>query len=405
MSCCDSSRRDFLALLAGSTGAFVLAGLPGAVFAAAPGDRRLVVVLLRGAMDGLAAVAPVGDRLYAEKRGSIALKPPGEADGAIALNNFFALHPALAPIEPYYRNGELLIVHASGNGYHTRSHFDSQDLMESGLAVKHGQSDGWLNRALALLQKGNARLGLAVGGAVPLVLRGPVQVASWEPEGFQVADSDFITALGPLYAKDSLLGPALKEGVKAQSFSSTVLGDDMGKGGMGFGPNAFKPLAESAGKLLAAPDGPRIAALDMGGWDTHVNQGAESGRLAQNFAGFADGLDAMAQAMGPAWKETVLVAVTEFGRTVAVNGNNGTDHGTASALFVMGGRVKGGRVAGDWPGLDRLEEDRDLRVAVDSRTVMKGILRDHLGIDAAALDSRVFPDTTGLKPFDGLIRA
>jgi uncharacterized protein (DUF1501 family) len=244
-----------------------------------------------------------------------------------------------------------------------------------------------------------------VGGAVPLVLRGPVQVASWEPEGFQVADSDFITALGPLYAKDTLLGPALKEGVKAQSFSSTVLGDDMGKGGMGFGPNAFKPLAESAGKLLAAPDGPRIAALDMGGWDTHVNQGAESGRLAQNFAGFADGLDAMAQAMGPAWKETVLVAVTEFGRTVAVNGNNGTDHGTASALFVMGGRVKGGRVAGDWPGLDRLEEDRDLRVAVDSRTVMKGILRDHLGIDAAALDSRVFPDTAGLKPFDGLIRA
>lgn len=405
MSCCDSSRRDFLALLAGSTGAFALAGLPGAVFAAAPGDRRLVVVLLRGAMDGLAAVAPVGDRLYAEKRGSIALKLPGEADGAIALNNLFALHPALAPIEPYYRNGELLIVHASGNGYHTRSHFDAQDLMESGLAVKHGQSDGWLNRALALLQKGNARLGLAVGGAVPLVLRGPVQVASWEPEGFQVADSDFITALGPLYAKDSLLGPALKEGVKAQSFSSTVLGDDMGKGGMGFGPNAFKPLAESAGKLLAAPDGPRIAALDMGGWDTHVNQGAESGRLAQNFAGFADGLDAMAQAMGPAWKETVLVAVTEFGRTVAVNGNNGTDHGTASALFVMGGRVKGGLVAGDWPGLDHLEEDRDLRVAVDSRTVMKGILRDHLGIDAAALDSRVFPDTTGLKPFDGLIRA
>jgi uncharacterized protein (DUF1501 family) len=405
MYCCDSSRRDFLALLAGSTGAFALAGLPGAVFAAAPGDRRLVVVLLRGAMDGLAAVAPVGDRFYAEKRGSIALKPPGEADGAIALNNLFALHPALAPIEPYYRNGELLIVHASGNGYHTRSHFDAQDLMESGLAVKHGQSDGWLNRTLALLQKGNARLGLAVGGAVPLVLRGPVQVASWEPEGFHVADSDFITALGPLYAKDSLLGPALKEGVKAQSFSSTVLGDDMGKGGMGFGPNAFKPLAEAAGKLLAAPDGPRIAALDMGGWDTHVNQGAESGRLAQNFAGFADGLDAMAQAMGPAWKETVLVAVTEFGRTVAVNGNNGTDHGTASALFVMGGRVKGGRVAGDWPGLDHLEEDRDLRVAVDNRTVMKGILRDHLGIDAAALDSRVFPDTAGLKPFDGLIRA
>ncbi len=405
MSCCDASRRDFLALLAGSSGAFALANLPGAVFAAVPGDRRLVVVLLRGAMDGMAAVAPVGDRLYAEKRGSIALKPPGEAGGALALDNFFALHPSLAPLSPYYRNGELLIVHASGNGYHTRSHFDAQDLMESGLAEKHGQSDGWLNRALSLLQTGNARLGLAVGGSVPLVLRGRVEVASWEPEGFHAADGDFIAALGPLYAKDPLLGPVLKEGIKAQNFSSTVLGDDMGKGGMGFGPNAFKPLAEAAGKLLAAPQGPRIAALDMGGWDTHVNQGAENGRLAQNFAGFADGIDAMAQAMGPAWKETVLVTVPEFGRTVAVNGNNGTDHGTASAMFVMGGRVKGGRVAGDWPGLDRLEEDRDLRVAVDSRTVMKGILRDHLGIEPGALGSRVFPGTAELKPFDGIIRA
>ncbi len=405
MSCCDSSRRDFLALLAGSTGAFALANLPGAVFAAVPGDRRLVVVLLRGAMDGMAAVAPVGDRLYAEKRGLIALKPPGEAGGAIALDNFFALHPGLAPLDPYYRNGELLIVHASGNGYHTRSHFDAQDLMESGLAAKRGQSDGWLNRALTLLQTGNTRLGLAVGGSVPLVLRGRVEVASWEPEGFHVSDGDFINELGPLYAKDPLLGPALKEGIKAQSFSSAVLGDDMGKGGMGFGPNAFKPLAEAAGKLLSAPQGPRIAALDMGGWDTHVNQGAESGRLAQNFSGFADGIDAMAQAMGPAWKETVLVAVTEFGRTVAVNGNNGTDHGTASAMFVMGGRVKGGRVAGDWPGLDRLEEDRDLRVAVDSRAVMKGVLRDHLGLDPTALGNRVFPDTAELKPFDGLIRA
>ena len=405
MSCCHSSRRDFLTLLAGSTGAFALANLPGAVFAAVPGDRRLVVVLLRGAMDGLAAVPPVGDRLYAEKRGSIALQPPGAAGGAIALDKYFALNPGLAALAPYYPKGELLIVHASGNGYHSRSHFDAQDLMETGLAEMHGQSDGWLNRALSLLQRGDTRLGLAVGGSVPLLLRGPVQVASWEPEGFQATDGDFIAALGPLYANDPLLGPALKEGIKAQSFSSAVLGDDTGKGGMGFGPNAFKPLAEAAGKLLAAPQGPRIAALDMGGWDTHVNQGAETGRLAQNFQGFAEGIDAMAQAMGPAWDDTVLVAVTEFGRTVAVNGNNGTDHGTASALFVMGGRVKGGRVAGDWPGLDRLQDDRDLRVAVDSRTVMKGILRDHFGLEQDALGKSVFPGTEALKPFDGLVRA
>ena len=143
----------------------------------------------------------------------------------------------------------------------------------------------------------------------------------------------------------------------------------------------------------------------MGGWDTHVNQGTESGRLAENLRGLGDGLDALAQALGPSWSQTVLVAVTEFGRTVAANGNNGTDHGTASVLFVMGGAVKGGRIAGDWPGLEQLQDDRDLRVATDSRRVMKALLRDHLGLDAAALDRKVFPDTAALTPVSGLLRA
>jgi uncharacterized protein (DUF1501 family) len=178
----------------------------------------------------------------------------------------------------------------------------------------------------------------------------------------------------------------------------------MPKGKGGFGPKSFEPLAAAAGKLVAAPDGPRIAVLEMGGWDTHVNQGAENGRLAQNFEGYAAGLDALAQSLGPAWKHTVVVAVTEFGRTVAVNGTNGTDHGTASAMFVMGGAVKGGRLYGDWPGLDKLEDDRDLRVATDSRSIAKGVLRDHFGIDAASLAAKVFPDAPGLKPAEGLLR-
>lgn len=393
------------AFLAGTASAFTLAGLPGAVFAAAPTDQRFVVVLLRGALDGLAAVPPLGDPRYGEKRGSLALHPPGQDGGAIALDAMFALHPALAPIAPYYKSGELLIVPAAGNGYRTRSHFDAQDLMESGLAAKGREGDGWLNRTLALMHQGNGRLGLAVGGAVPLILRGPVAVASWEPEGIRAASPDFLVALAQLYRQDAQLGPALAAGLKAQDFSAGVLGDEaMQPKGGGYGPNGFRPLAEAAGKLLAADDGPRIAALDMLGWDTHVNQGAETGRLAQNLAGLADGLDAMAKALGPAWRRTVVVAVTEFGRTVAVNGNNGTDHGTASVLLVLGGAVKGGRIHGDWPGLDRLDDDRDLRVATDSRAVMKGILRDHLGLDAAALDAKVFPGTTGLAPAAGLIR-
>lgn len=404
-----TTRRDVLRLLGGAAaGTFALAGLPGAVFAAIPGERRLVVVLQRGAMDGLAAVAPLSDPNYASLRGGLALKPPGEPNGCLALTRDFALHPSLAAIHPYFGKGELAVVHATGNGYHTRSHFDAQDLMESGFAVKRGISDGWLNRSLALLQHGKDRLGLAVGGATPLILRGAIPVASWEPAGFQEASPGFIETVAALYADDKLLGPALKEGIKAQGFSDQVLGQDMqnGAGGPGgFGPKAFKPLCEAAGKLLAAPDGPRIAALDMGGWDTHVGQGAESGRLAGNFEGFAEGLDALAQGMGPAWRNTIVVTVTEFGRTVHVNGTNGTDHGTASMMFVMGGAVKGGRIAGDWPGLGQLQDDRDLRVATDGRAVMKGILRDHLGVDQAALAGKVFPDSAEIRPMDGLVRA
>ncbi len=397
-------RRDLVHLLAGS-GAVAVLGLPGAVFAAAPGERRLVVVLLRGALDGLAAVAPLADPHYAATRGALALAPPGAPDGCLALDATFALHPALAPLSPYWQRGELAVVHAAGNGYRTRSHFDAQDLMETGLSAKTRTSDGWLNRALALLARGERRLGLAVGGAVPLILRGPVPVASWEPPGgLHQASPEFLAALAPLYRSDALLGPALAGGLKAQNFSAAVLGGGMA-GGRGFGPKNFAPLAEAAGKLLAAEDGPRIAVLEMGGWDTHVNQGAGAGRLAQNLAGYADGLDALAKAMGPAWKTTALVAVTEFGRTVAVNGNNGTDHGTASAMLILGGAIRGGRVHGDWPGLARLQDDRDLRVATDSRRVMKALLRDHLGLDLGDIDRRVFPDAAGLKPLDGLVRA
>jgi uncharacterized protein (DUF1501 family) len=407
-----TTRRDVLKLLGGGIAACTCAavGLPSAAFADIPGNRRLVVVLQRGAMDGLAAVAPLADSNYASLRGSLALKPPGEANGALPLTRDFALHPSLAAIHPYYGKGELLVVHATGNGYQSRSHFDAQDMMESGLSAKHGITDGWLNRALAPLQTGKDRVGLAVGGATPLILRGAVPVASYEPAGFHEAAPGFVDAVAQLYANDALFGPALKEGLKAQSFSDGVLaasmpGDDAMKGAGGFGPKAFKPLCEATGKLLAAADGPRVAAMDMGGWDTHVGEGAETGRLANNFAGFAEGLDALAQSLGPAWRDTVVVSVTEFGRTVRVNGTNGTDHGTASLMFVMGGAVKGGRIAGDWPGLAQLQDDRDLRVATDSRAVMKAILREHLGLDGQFLASRVFPDTAAVKPVSGLLRA
>ncbi len=367
--------RRRVAILLGATGALATLGLPRAVFAAAPTEKRLVVVLLRGALDGLAAVPPLGERRYAELRGSLALPAVGQSDGCLPLEGIFALNPALSAIHPFYKSGELLFVHAAGNGYRTRSHFDAQDLMESGLGAKTGQSDGWLNRALAGLPPaaGDRRLGIAVGGAVPLLLRGKVAVASWEPPGLKQAAPEFIQILSRLYASDQLLGPALADGLRAQNMSSAVLGEDMAKG-----PH---------------------------GWDTHVGQGSVAGRLAQNLDGLGQGLQALAAGLGPAWQQTVVVAVTEFGRTVAVNGSGGTDHGTASVVLVMGGAVRGGRLRGDWSGLDRLEENRDLRVATDARSVLKGVLRDHLGIDAATLDRKVFPDAPGAKPMDGLVRA
>jgi uncharacterized protein (DUF1501 family) len=394
------SRRHVLTLIA-ATGAAAAFGLPRASFAAAPTERRFVFVVLRGAMDGLNVVVPVGDRSYAARRGALAL----DAGACLKLDGFFALNPALGAIHPYWSTGELAFVHAAGNGYKTRSHFDAQDLMEAGLGAKQGSSDGWLNRALALLPQRERRLGLAVGGAVPLVLRGKVQVASWEPPGLKPGAPEFMATLVKLYAADPVLGPALMDGLKAQDFSTEVLGGDMKRGPQDFGPNAFKPLAEAAGRLLAAADGPRIAVLEMGGWDTHAGQGTDKGRLFQNLVGFGDGLAALATALGPAWQQTVVVAVTEFGRTVAPNGTGGTDHGTASVALLMGGALKGGRALGDWPGLDRLEENRDLRVATDTRSVLKAVLRDHLGLDAAALDKRVFPDASTVRPMSGLVRA
>lgn len=407
------SRRRMLGTL-GVGASLAALGLPRIAYAAAPTENRLVVVMLRGALDGLAAVPPYGDPRYAERRAGLALPMPGQPDGVLALDRTFGLNAALAPIQPLWSAGELLIVPATAGGYHTRSHFDAQDLLEMGLVERHGTPSGWLNRALADIQGGDRqrRLGLAVGASVPLMLRGGVAVASWEPPNLKAADPTLLASLTQMYAGDKLLGPALADGIKAQNLSDEVLGvgakgEDgkprFGKAG-GYGPGAFKPMAEAAGGLLAAADGPRVAVIDMGGWDTHVGQGTIKGRLADNLRGLADGLAQLKTSLGPAWGRTVVLVMTEFGRTVAPNGTNGTDHGTASVALLLGGAVKGGRIAGDWPGLDQLEENRDLRMATDLRAVAKGVLRDHLGVASAHLDSAVFPDSAAVKPIGGLVR-
>jgi uncharacterized protein (DUF1501 family) len=403
-------------LLLGAAAVTLAAGTSRLALAAADTDRRFVFVLLRGGMDGLAAVAPYGDSDYARLRGNLALAKPGETDGALDLDGFFALHPSFAAIHPWFKEGALLPVHAVATPYRERSHFDAQDLLENGAKTPHATNDGWLNRTLSLLPGGGERrLGLAVGQQVPLVLRGPVQVASWAPSNIPAAQPGFLDLVREIYKGDKLFASALANGIAASDGASMALGDDMktmGKppaNGAANGaprPAAAVTLATAAGKMLAEANGPRIAVLELGGWDTHAGQGAARGRFAGAASVLADSLVALRTSLGPAWRDTVIAIATEFGRTAAVNGTGGTDHGTAGAAFLAGGAVAGGRVAGKWPGLasDKLYQTRDLAPTTDLRAVLKGALRDHLRLPPAKLDTAIFKDSGDAPPLAGLIR-
>lgn len=378
--------------------------------AAAPTERRLVVVILRGALDGLAAVPPYSDPEYRRLRGALAL---AEQDGILDLDGRFGLHPALAPLHALYRSGEMTALHAVATAYRSRSHFDAQDILENGATGARDLKDGWLNRALGLM--GGERLGLAVGQSVPLILRGDMPVASWAPPEMPAADSEFLTRLAALYANDAVLGPALQQGLRAQAMADDALdGARQGQGRMSgermYGraprPQPLRAIAQPVGRLLAARDGARVAVIELGGWDTHANQGALNGQLANRLRDLGEGLAALKPALGSAWHQTAVAVVTEFGRTVAVNGTNGTDHGTGAAAFLLGGAVNGGRVIARWPGLgtSQLYEGRDLAPTLDLRAVMKGLLIDHLGLPADGVERVVFPGSRDVRPLRETLR-
>jgi uncharacterized protein (DUF1501 family) len=368
--------------------------------ASAPTDRRMVVVILRGALDGMAAVVPYGDPGLVGLRGEIVPPAPGQPDGLLDLGGFYGLHPALAGMHDMYQANQVLVVHAVAGSYRVRSHFEAQDYLESG--ADHRMTSGWLNRAVAALPptgtqrpEGDA---LAVGVSVPLLLRGPARVSNWAPHGFSQPAPDLYATIAALNQDDAILGPAIQEGLLARGFSTSVMaGEDEPKD-----KNAFATLARSAGEMLAAPGGPRIAALEIGGWDTHTGQ---ANRLTRPLKQLDAGLVALKTALGPAWAQTAVLVMTEFGRTARVNGTKGTDHGTGTVAFVVGGVVAGGRVRATWPGLgpDQLFENRDLAPTTDLRAVAKGMLAAHLGLDGGAL-GRVFPGSDGVGPMAGLIQ-
>lgn len=390
-------RRRFL--VAAGAGGFALA-CPGLALARTAGDSRLVVVILRGALDGLAAVPAVGDPNYRRQRGALAIDAPGTAGGALALDADFALHPALTGLHGRYQQQELLVFHAAATPYRERSHFDGQDWLEAGAA--HAR-DGWLNRSLASLPNAvSGERGIALGSTMPLALRGAAPVTTWAPSRMPDADADTLNRIGLLYAEDPLLAQRFSEALAAAEIAGT-----MGGVGPAFGARAFEQLARAAGRFLAAPEGPRVAVLESGGWDTHANQGASSGALANRFRALDDGLANLQRELGSAWDRTAVAIVTEFGRTVHVNGTRGTDHGTATAAILLGGAVNGGKVITDWPGLaDRdLYARRDLMPTTDIRSVFKGLLEEHLRVPQATVEQEVFPGSNSAKPLRNLVNA
>jgi len=402
------ARRDFLRT-AGM--ASIAALLPRISFAYAANenksDARFVFIILRGALDGLAAVAPYGDGNYERLRGALALPSPGSSNGALKLDGLFALNPAFTNLHARYQAKELLVLHAVASPYRERSHFDGQDLLENGTTAPHGALDGWLNRALpglSTVHQRNEQLAMAFAQNVPLVLRGAQQVGSWAPSRLPETDGDTLQRIAAMYADDPYLLSRLQSAMSTDAIANEDGG--MGMSGNATPRNALLPVMNAAGKLLKQSDGPRIAVMEATGWDTHANQGAEQGQLFTRLQGLDNAIDALRLELGEIWKNTVVMVATEFGRTVAINGTRGTDHGTATCSLLVGGAVNGGKVIADWPGLasHQLYQGRDLQPTLDLRSVCKGVLATHMGVDQSLLETKVFADSSNAKPLGGLVR-
>ncbi|MCW2305795.1 DUF1501 domain-containing protein [Rhodobium gokarnense] len=408
MAISDLSRRQFLAV---SGGLAVSPFLPG-IAAASGRDPRFLTGILRGGVDGLAVVAPVGDPDYQNVREGLAFARSGPNSG-LPLDGFFALNPNMKQLAELYRNGEALFVHAVATPYRERSHFDGQDVLESGLTRSGRGDSGWLNRALeiAAAKKTIDGRGFAMGAQLPLVMRGSAPVLSWMPPGFATASADTRLRLLDIYTHaDPTLAAAIAEGMELDDL---VGGEDsarevmrqsreMGGGGK---VRSYRMTGTVAGKVMSDADGPRVGAFSLNGWDTHANERPFKGRLGRQLEALDATIGALKSEMAPVWKDTVVALVTEFGRTARMNGTSGTDHGTATLAILVGGAVNGGRVIADWPGLsDRaLYDGRDLAPTTDLRAILKGVIGDHLGVSEAALGEKVFPGSRDVRPMRDLI--
>ena len=402
----NDSRRRFLQLGLAAGSSALCARF--AFAAPAAGDARFVFIILRGALDGLSAVPPYADSDYLRLREQLAIGAPGTADGALALDGHFGLNPGLGFVHEAYVAREALVFHALATPYRERSHFDGQDVLESGLALPHASQVGWLNRTAAALPPGavhGAELGVALGQNVPLVLRGPAPIASWSPSKLPDIDEDTLQRIADRYASDPLLSQRLAQALATDRMAAESSGMSSSQPAAPAMAAAAMPrpgvaryieTVQTAASFLKREDGPALAVFDTTGWDTHFNEGGSQGQLTQRLAALDAALRALKDSLGSTWQRTAVLIATEFGRTAAANGTRGTDHGTAAAALLLGGAVQGGRVICDWPGLSAraLHEGRDLKPTLDLRSVIKSVLRDHLNISPRRIDAEVFPSNT-----------
>jgi uncharacterized protein (DUF1501 family) len=449
-------RREFLTAGALAMGGALLTSRLAFARTNTNSKSRVVFVIMRGALDGLAAAPPYGDPDYVGLRRELALTAPGSPGGVLPLNGFFGLHPSLGFMHESYAAHELILFHAIASPYRERSHFDGQDVLENGLLMPHAAQTGWLNRALASLQAtsggSSKELGVALGQNIPLVMRGPASVTSWSPSKLAALDEDTLDRITDLYAGDPLLASRLADALAAnaiadardptmagvggdpQTMTSSTPGVSTGDAGLKMASNTVTPpttetmndsaaapslaqrgkqparyteVVRAAAGFLRREDGPQVAVFDTTGWDTHANEGNAEGQLAGRLAALDAGLRTLKDELGPVWGDTAVLLATEFGRTAATNGTRGTDHGTATAAFLLGGAVQGGRVMADWPGLSAhaLYQGRDLNPTMDLRSVLKGMLAEHLLVPSGALESTVFPNSSPAKQSKGLFRA
>ncbi|WP_256646584.1 DUF1501 domain-containing protein [Thermomonas paludicola] len=379
-------RRSFLGL---GAGALAMAAIPKfALAASSASDTRFLLVLLRGGLDGLHALQPLGDPAFAALRGEFA-SARGQA-AALRLNADFALHGSMTCSAGLFASGQLLPVVAVAPPYRHRSHFEAQDCVENGTTGTSGTT-GWLNRCVAAIPGGK---GLALSAVMPLAMRGTGDVSTWSPPLANGVDPILWQQLQLLYAADAALAP---------TFDSIDAGMEGTSAGNDKGDLRLPQAMAAAATFMSAANGPRIGFVEDTGWDTH---GGELAVLDRKLAELDAGLQAFHEGAQPVWGRTVVAIVTEFGRTAAINGTGGTDHGTGGVAFLAGGAVNGGRIAGDWPGLGnaQLNEGRDLLATTDMRALFKGVLRDHLGIARDALAQHVFPESAALSPLAGLVR-